>query len=128
MPLPSHIPLNQLGASETSPGRSSPFAGPSQHRHTTSLMQELSAEDLDTDAEAESGEHDMGDDGEEREMKEWEREAAQSRSGEDMAEDMTRWNGMSPFVLIPRVFTSRLPVKPQAVERIYLISLSKYLT
>ena len=37
-------------------------------------------------------------------------------------------NGMSPFTLIPSVFTSRLPVKPQAVERIYLISLSKYLT
>ena len=48
-PMPNHIPLNQLRAGETSPGRSFPFAGPSQHRHTTSLMQELSAEDFSSD-------------------------------------------------------------------------------
>ena len=38
-PLPNHILLNQFAAGETSPGRSFPWAGPFQHRHTTSLMQ-----------------------------------------------------------------------------------------
>ena len=61
-PLPNHIPLNQLGAGETSPCRSLLFAGPSQHRHTTSLIQELSADDLSTDEESESGEEDVADD------------------------------------------------------------------
>ena len=48
-PLPNHIPLNQLRAGKTSPGRSSPFAGPAQDRHNTSLIQELSAEDYSSD-------------------------------------------------------------------------------
>ena len=67
-PLPNYIPLNQLWAGETSPVRSSPFAGPSQHRHNTSLMQELSAEGFSTVEEPESGEEDMADDGEKSEM------------------------------------------------------------
>ena len=92
-PMPNHIPLNQLGAGETSPGRSFPVAGPSQHRHTTSLMQELSTEDFSTDEEAESGEEDMaddGEDGEEEEMEEWESEGSPPRSIEEMAEDIRR--------------------------------------
>ena len=68
--LPNHIPLNQLGAGETSPDRSSTFAGPYHHRHTTSLMQELSTEDFRTDQEPESGQEDMADDGEESEIEE----------------------------------------------------------
>ena len=87
---PNHISLKQLQAIGTSPGRSSPFAGPSQHRLSTSLMQELSAEDCSTDEELVSGEEDMADDGEESEMEEWEREEAQPRSVEDMAEDIRR--------------------------------------
>ena len=75
--IPPHIPLNHLWAGETSLGRSFRFAVPSQHRHTTSLLQELSAEDLRTDKEPESREEDMADDAEdeeEQEMEEWERE------------------------------------------------------
>ena len=79
-----------MGAGQTSSGRSSPFAGPSQHRHTTSLRQELSEEDFSTDVEPESGEEDIADDGEESKMEEWEREAAQPRSVEEMAEDIRR--------------------------------------
>ena len=89
-PLPNHIPVNQLEAGETSPGRASRFAGPCQYRHSSSLMQELSGVDFSTDEELESVEKDMADDGEEREMEEWETEVAQSRSGEDMAEDIRR--------------------------------------
>ena len=69
-------------------------------------MQELSAEDFSTDAEPASGEQDMADDTEESEMEEWEREAAQSRSVEDMAEDIRRTpphkriEGLSPAVLV----------------------------
>ena len=84
------MPLNQLGVGETSTIRSLSFAGPSQHWHTTSLMQELSADDFSTDEELESGEEDMADDGEESEKEEWEREGAQLRSVEDMAEDIRR--------------------------------------
>ena len=87
---PNHIPLNQLGAGETSSGMCAPFAEPSQHRHTTSLMQDLSAEDLSTYEEPDSGEEDMADHGEESEVEEWERAGGQARSGEDMAEDIRR--------------------------------------
>ena len=53
-PMPNHIPLNQLGARETAPDRYLLSAGPCQHRHTTSLMRELSAEDFTTDKKTES--------------------------------------------------------------------------
>ena len=91
-----HSPLNQLGAGKTSPGRSFLFAGSFQHRHTTSLMQELSTKYFSTAEQAESGEEDMavdvvdGEDGEESEMEEWENEEVQPRSMEDMAEDIRR--------------------------------------
>ena len=65
---PNHIHLNQLGAGEISTGRSIPFVGPSQHRNTTSLIQELSAVDFNTDEEPESREEDMADDGEASEI------------------------------------------------------------
>ena len=73
-PIANHIPLNLLWASETCPVRSFPFAGPSQHSDTTSLMQELSAEDLRSDEEPEREEEDMadeGEDGEQKGMEEW---------------------------------------------------------
>ena len=89
-PLANHNPLAHVGAGATSPGKSSPFAGLSQKRHTTSLMQELSAEDFSSDEEPESGEEDMADDGEESEMEEWAREGAQRRSVEAMAKDIRR--------------------------------------
>ena len=57
---PNHIHLNELGAGETSADRFAPFAGPSQHRHTTSLMWELSAEDDSTEEDRERGEGDGG--------------------------------------------------------------------
>lgn len=47
---------------------------------------------------------------------------------QDYLEYEKKWHRMSPFVLIPVVFTSPLPVKPQAVGRIYLIALSNYVT
>ena len=89
-PLLNYNSLNQLGPGDTSTGRSSPFTGPSQHRHTTSLMQECLTEDISTDEEPMSTEEDMGDDGEEREMEEWEREGAHARSMDEMAEDIRR--------------------------------------
>ena len=89
-PLTNHIPLNQLGAVETSPDRSSPCAGPLQYTHTTSLMQELSAEDFSSDEEPESGEEDMADDGEEDEMEACESDGAQRRSVQDMRQDIRR--------------------------------------
>ena len=91
--MPNHIPLNQLGAGETYPGRSFPFAGPSQHRHTTSLRQEPSAEDFTTNEEPESGEEDMTDDredGEEERIEECKIEGSPPRSIEDMVEDIRR--------------------------------------
>ena len=87
---PNHIPLNQVGADETSAGRSSPFAAPSQYRHATSLMQELSAEDFSSDEKPESGMENMADAGEESEMLEWEREGAEPRSVEEMVQDIRR--------------------------------------
>ena len=95
-PMPNHIHLNQLGAGQTSPGMSFPFAEPCQYRHTTWLMQEVSAEDFSTDEQPESGEEDMaddGEDGEEEEIEKWEREGSPPRSIEDMAdmaEDISR--------------------------------------
>ena len=89
--LQNPIPLTkQLGDDECFPGRPSPLALPSQHRYTTRLMQKLSAEDNCTDEESESGEQDMADDGEEIEMEEWAKGAAQPRSGAEMAEDISR--------------------------------------
>ena len=89
--MQSHIPLNQLGAGDSSPGRSFAFAGPSQCRHTTIQMQPFSAEAFSTDEEPESRDEDMGDDvedGEEEEMEDWEREGSPPRSMEEMAEDI----------------------------------------
>ena len=91
--MPNYIHLNLLGAGETSSGRSFPFADPFQHRHTTSLMQELSAEDFRIDEEPESVEEDLADyreDGEEEEMKERERAGSPDRSIQEMAEDIRR--------------------------------------
>ena len=88
--MPNHIPLNQLGAGETSPGSSSPFAVPSHHRYTTRLMQELSPEYFSTDEEPKSEEEDMADDGEESEMEGWETQVAQPKSVEEMVEDIRR--------------------------------------
>ena len=91
--MPNHIPLNHLEAGESFPGRSFPCAGLFQYRHTTSLMQELSAEDFNNDEEVESGEQDMvddRDDAEEEEMEECEREGLPPRSIEEMVEDISR--------------------------------------
>ena len=85
---PNHIPLNQVGDSKSSTGRSSPYAAHSQHRHTTSLMKELSTQDFSTDEEPESGEEDMVDDGEDSQIEESEREAGQPTSIKDMAGDI----------------------------------------
>lgn len=60
--LQNDIPRHELEASESSHGSSSPFAGPSQHGHTTSLMQELSAGNFSPDEESESRQVDMQDD------------------------------------------------------------------
>ena len=65
--MPNHSHLNQLGASESYYGRSLPLEGHSQNRHTTSLMQELSAEDFSPDEELDTEEEDMADDGEDGE-------------------------------------------------------------
>ena len=53
-------------------------------------MQELSAEDFSIDEEPESEGEDMADDGEVSDIEDWEREAAQPRSVEDMAEGISR--------------------------------------
>ena len=85
--LRNHIPLNQLGGSETSPARCSPFTGSSLHRHTTSLMSQLTTEDFSTDGEPVSGVQDRADIVENSEIEEWGREGAQPRSVQEVAED-----------------------------------------
>ena len=87
-------------------------------------MQELSAKEVRANEEPESGEEDSADNGAEGEMKQLERDGAQSRSVEGMTEVISRTlrhkptELLQPAALAERSKKSRPSYKPHVVQQL----------